>query len=284
MNVSLPYISKFLGRETPQKPFMANLDDFNNKFVDNETAANLYGTYTSMLWDLCSTIDNDGIRFRAKESAYGNPIAIKYDGNFITQDFAKSVIDFIRIENISSQSQILGNRAICEIGPGYGRLADIYAQMTDCRYFFFDIFPSLYISESYFQHLYPDQVAPFQRHRHFDELERAIEGKRFVFLTPNQIELFPSDYFDIAINIDSFSEMKRETVLAHTGNISRITKAGGMSYFRNLSSDMASKVGTTTYSVPQKQDYYLPENWEVLIDRHWPLNPAYQEIISRRLS
>lgn len=115
-------------------------------------------------------------------------------------------------------------------------------------------------------------------------MDNAIEGKHFIFLTPNQIELFPDSYFDIAINIDSFGEMKQETVQSYTKTISNIVKRGGMTYFRNLTTDMKSHIGHKKYSVPQKQDYYLPENWEVLIDRYWPLNPAYQEIISRRLS
>ena len=55
----------------------------------------------------------------------------------------------------------------------------------------------------------------------------------FVFLTPWQINLLPSDYFDLAVNTHSFQEMKHEQIDEYFSLIDRVSKSDGLFFCVN---------------------------------------------------
>ncbi len=275
-------ITDFLGTSS-QEHLMATTEhpmtETESFLFDTNDDVHIYRNYVCMLWDICLRLDKDGLCDLVSEPEFGSPIYISYQGRRITQDLAKSVLDAIAVrERLPALAS--GSSLIAEIGPGYGRLAHVLAQTSNCRYAFFDIPPALYVAQSYFEHLYPGQVAPFRRYRSHGELAQAIEGKRFMFFTANQLALFPDQSFDAMINIDSFGEMEPETVRTYVAHMSRQTRAGGGLYMRNIGTGSMFK--GRVWEVAGAEDYTpkgngLDETWTAEPARNWPMDPRYVE-------
>lgn len=278
-DIYIPHLMEFLSCERPIGNFSVNGLDFS----DSDSAM-YYGLYVSLLWDACARFDRDNLFQDIYEPKFGNPVFVEYQGRELTQDLAKSIIDFLIISPLIDDASSREKKIIAEIGPGYGRLCYVFAEKTDCKYVLFDIAPSLCIAESYFEEIYGDQVAPFQEYKSYDEVLAATHGKRFMFFTPDQIELFPEEHFDAVINIDSFGEMSKSSVSNYINIISKITKIGGITYFRNLSDVSLSHMEGVTFPTPSYNDYNIPGDWEVLFDRTFQLTPVYHEIARRRRS
>lgn len=240
-----------------------------------------YCAYVTLLWKACIRLDTLGIRTQVAEPALGQPIYIDFDGRRITQDLAKSVIDANVIAGAFPEV-MTGHQLIAEIGPGYGRVAHVFAQIGDYRWAFFDIPPTLHVAQTYFETLFPGEVAPFQRYRSGDEVMRAIEGRRFLFFTVNQLELLPPDLFDLMINIDSFGEMRTDTVRACMGQMSRLVRRGGGIYLRNLDEGCSSVHEDKVFNIPCKSDYTPTGLWDEVLSRPWLLDALYREIAWRR--
>jgi putative sugar O-methyltransferase len=276
----LENISAILGRNHPERQFeIKSPEEYFAAIVEGVIEgreALIYGGYVAMLWDLCLQFDSFDLCRRVSEPAFGDPIFVNYRGTRITQDLAKSVIDLIailaRVPSLTS-----GVSYIAEIGPGFGRLAHAFAQTSDCRYAFFDIPPTLFVAQSYFEHLYPGQVAPFRRYRSHDEIVEVTADKRFHFFTANQLSLFPAQSFDAMINIDSFGEMAPETVRTFMGHMSEATRVGGLLYLRNLIDSSISHLNDKKWEGGAAANHTPDGEWQRISVQRWQLDPNYGE-------
>jgi putative sugar O-methyltransferase len=103
--------------------------------------------------------------------------------------------------------------AIAEIGAGHGRLAYAISKAIKCRYVIFDIPPALHVSQWYLSQVLPEKrMFPFRRFDRFEDIADELAGSDIAFFTPNQMRLFPDDYFDIAASISTLPELTTEQV------------------------------------------------------------------------
>ena len=285
-------LSALLGTGKPRGNFEIPADGFrilteglgmpaHEIFADREHTR-VYGAYTAMLWDYCKTLGDRSALALLEEPRLGEPNYIDYDGKCISQDLARSFIEYHAIRTAAPEL-MEGRLTIGEIGAGYGRLAYVFARTTDCRYIFFDIPPALYVAQWYFSKLFgEDKVAGFRRHRDAASVQAHLGDRRFAFFTPNQIELFPADYFDLTVNIDSFGEMARSSVTNYLAHMRRIAKPRGFVYLRNLASDNTSRLEDIKWPVPTEADYAFGDGWRAILKRSWPIDPIYFELMYSR--
>ena len=91
----------------------------------------------------------------------------------------------------------LDNKNVLEIGAGYGRTCHSILSFFDCQsYTIIDLEESLSISRQYLKIVLEEQ-----------------EYQKINFVPIDKIEQIKNKSFDLAIQIDGFNEMKRETVL-----------------------------------------------------------------------
>lgn len=129
---------------------------------------------------------------------------------------------------------------ILEIGGGTGNLASIIChKLTPKIFFMVDLPESIVNAFIFLSSVFPQAkiILP-------DAFE-ACSGKlsespsvggitpTFVFLTPWQINLLPSDYFDLAVNTHSFQEMKHEQIDEYFSLIDRVSKSDGLFFCVN---------------------------------------------------
>ena len=111
------------------------------------------------------------------------------------------------------------------MGPGYGRVGDVLLSARRCRYFVFDIPPSLYLAQWYLSRRHPlKRVFAFRHIERFDDVREELEAADIAFFTADQIALFPQEYFDLAINISSLHEMKLDQLHHVLGEIYRVAR------------------------------------------------------------
>lgn len=213
------------------------------------------------------------------EPELGSPLWVLYRDRRVTIDTVKSIIEYITFGRLLPDTA-----CIAEVGGGYGRLASLMLSTTQCTYFMFDIPPILALAEWYMGSLFPDSICPFSPANDFHELERRMRGKRVIMLTPDQIELFPDRFFDSAINIDSFSEMKPASVMNYMSHLSRTLRPGGLFYLRNAREEALSRRGAATWACPGHETYApVPvDDFDFEINRLWPVYPAYFELLMRK--
>ena len=273
-------LAALLGRDRPLGRFQVA----SAPLACTSEGASTYGSFVSMLWDHGRDLA-ENILEGLDEPELGDPNIIYYDGRSISQDLARSVIEYATLRQFLPDFPSGPDRLVGEIGPGYGRLAYVFARQSACRYAFFDIPPALYVAQWYFGKLFgPETVAEFRRHRDFADIRRHISGKRFLFFTSNQLELFPADSFDLTINVDSLGEMQPESVRAYVRQMSRLTRPGGDIYLRNLRPENESVLGKTKWLIPELKNYRPPGDWRESLCRVWPVDERYFEAVFSRAS
>jgi putative sugar O-methyltransferase len=185
----------------------------------------LYRALVGMLWDYVCAHDRLGLVDRLSEPRIGSPVEIHLEQKLISQDLAHSILECNSIFGEMPNGWQSRYWRIAEVGAGYGRLAHVMLETVRCQYVIFDIPPSLYVSQWYLSQLYPDKK--IFRFRHFDRFEdiaRELASADIAFFTANQIELVPSSYFDVTINISSLHELKPEQIDNMLSQMYRVTR------------------------------------------------------------
>ena len=102
----------------------------------------------------------------------------------------------------------------CELGAGYGRLADVVlSAMPNASYFIFDLPESLLLSQHYLTERHPDaKAALYPESAEVLGSEEALRSYRLVFALPHMMSRLPSGAVDVFANIYSFMEMGREQI------------------------------------------------------------------------
>jgi putative sugar O-methyltransferase len=236
----------------------------------------LYRICVGLLWEYVKNNDSFKVLETLTESEIGNPIRIWRKGKLISSDIAHSV----RERNMVLESQNLrGDEGLVvgELGAGHGRLAEVFGKTTNYRYIIFDITPTLYVSQWYIKTLFPNEkIFEFRHFDKFEDIQEELQNSRVAFFTSNQIEQFPDDYFNIFINLNSLQEMRLDQIKNFLFHIDRLTT--GIFLSRQMI-DSCNIVESVHLS---KDNFRMPEWWQLLVDKVDDIYPIYFNQIWKR--
>lgn len=238
----------------------------------------IYRIAVGLLWEQVRATDTFHILDKLEESEIGNPIRIWRKGKRISSDLAHSVRErnmMMGSMNLDGMEQL----TVMEIGAGHGRLAEVFGKTTNYRYVIFDIVPALYVAQWYITRLFPDEpVFTFRHFDRFNEIKGELDESMFAFFTPNQIEMFPDGYFDLAVNMNSLGEMRLDQVKNYLHQIDRLTKQGFMSrqeFHEQSKNKWLEKFPKETFALPE-------EHWELVVDKVDEFHPYFFNQIWKR--
>jgi putative sugar O-methyltransferase len=225
-----------------------------------EEGKETYRLFVGLLW--WYTLRNDTYKFlsRLAEPEIGNPIRITLDGVLISQDIANSVRELTAICDVLDLRTF--KPVILELGAGYGRLCYACMSLLSCRYLIVDVPPALYVAQWYLQKVFPDKrVFAFRPFDDFGCVEREIEEADICFFTPNQLELLPDSYVDVALSISSLGEMTVPQIDHYKRLLEE--KSRKLVYLKQW----INTFNEVDHVALTKQSYNLSSNWALALDR-----------------
>lgn len=242
--------------------------------LDSERGASderAYAEFLYLLARVAESRDGLGLLARTEEPDFGNPLVVEADGRRIVEDHCNSVIEV----NAMFAGRAPQAPRICELGAGYGRVAQVLSDgVPNARVAIIDIPPALHISQTYLTTVLPDRRA--FRYRAFDrwtDVQEEYERSEIAFFLPHQVELIPADHFDLVINISSLHEMTTEQVGLWFGQIDRI--AAGRFYSKQWI-EHQNHFDAVTIS---RESYPVPAGWKALFDRPCEVQPRFFEAL-----
>ena len=206
------------------------------------------------------------------ECEIGNPADIRKGGKFISQDRANSILEFN-----AYKSAMRGT--VCELGGGYGRNANIAAQLGEFgRYVMVDIPPALGVAQYFLTQAFPDdRHFEFRSFDSYDEIKDEFEACRFAYLLPHQMGLLPDSSVDLFLNISSLHEMPRDQVDYYLREIRRLVAAGGHFYLKAW-----SKSNNCLEEVAINAEDYDLSGFAEIFWRQTPVQTRFFETLQRR--
>lgn len=233
-----------------------------------------YCSFLCMLWEFTLKYDDLDLLNNIHEPLLGNPVYIKYKGNYVTQDICNSVMEINTIMKATNYSSN-HNLKIMELGAGHGRIGNILLQfLTNVQVVIVDIPPALYVSQWYLTSLFPNHSAfKFRSFHSYEEIQKEFEASSVAFLSPEQVEYLPSKTFDIFINISSFHEMTTSQIETWFDHIDRLCK--GYFYTKQY---ISSHNGFDEILICE-EDYPIKSNWVEVLNRKSQIFPALFESI-----
>ena len=239
----------------------------NNRVVLTKLQQHLYRLYVCFVWTIMIQQDRHGLRHRVKEPEVGNPFRIEYRGQLLSQDLASSIIECNVIADLLKDTL---RPRIAEVGAGYGRLAYTHVSTLPGQYFIFDIPPALGVAQWYLeQALGRDRVFRFRHFERIDEVRDEISRASVVLLTPNQVRLFPDDYFDVMLTISTLPEMRQDQVDLYLSEFQRLSR--GHIFIKQFKDWKNPTDGTALTA----ESYVLGSNWRKSLDRSDPVIPFF---------
>jgi hypothetical protein len=149
--------------------------------------------------------------------------------------------------------------------------------VLSCRYLIVDIPPALYVSQWYLQKVFPEKkIFAFRPFDDFGSVEKEIEEADICFFTPNQLEILPDSYVDVALSISSLGEM----TVPQIDHYKRLleNKSRKLVYLKQWihTFNELDRVALT------KQSYNLSPNWTLAIDRADAIQDGFFETVFMR--
>jgi len=164
-----------------------------------------------------------GLLEELEEPELGSGTYIMYRGKRLSLDLLQSIDELYRLREAMGFER--KDRVVfCELGAGYGRLADVVLRaMPNATYMIFDLPESLLLSQHYLTTLNPQAKAAL-----YPDSEKAlasaegIRAHRLIFGLPHQLRAVPPGVVNAFINIYSFMEMGRAQIENYFGIIDRL--------------------------------------------------------------
>ncbi|MGL4243038.1 MAG: putative sugar O-methyltransferase [Beijerinckiaceae bacterium] len=258
-------------------PFTARLEDIDNiktTISNGPIALNwkkklVYRTFVALVWDAMRREDRAGLWRSLSEPEIGNPIRLRQGGRLISQDLANSIVECGVIADCLRRLPPQAGRAarVAEIGAGSGRLAHVFAATQPGQYFIFDIPPALFVSQWYLSQIFGEEaVFRFRPFARLEDVADEMAKARVVFLTSNQIRLFPDRYFDVVASISTLPEMRPDQVTLFIEQFRRLAR--GHVFLKQWNSWRNDLDG---YRL-SKEDVDLGSDFELTLDRTDPIN------------
>jgi putative sugar O-methyltransferase len=236
----------------------------------------VYKLFVGMLWEVAIRRDWSGLSKNIEEPVVGNPIDIRRNGRWISQDLANSLREYHTI--LSRAPALAGQRKrVAELGAGYGRLGHVFQEDGFTSYHIFDIPPALHVSQWYLSQLFPNRkIFTFRHFDSFDEVRDEVSQCDLAFFTPNQLEYFPKGYFDIFLSISTLPEMAPAQVRNYLDMMNNLSSQ--FVYLKQWT-DWFNPSDQTRY---RKQDFVLGPEWQLCLDRTDLIQPSFFERLWQR--
>lgn len=163
-----------------------------------------------------------------QEPLLGGGDTVELSGKRLSLDLLQSIDEFYRLKE-ALRFEREDALVFCELGAGYGRLADVVlSAMPNATYLIFDLPESLTLSQYYLTTLHPGwKAALYPESEAALSSAPALKGLRLGFGLPHQLRLVPPGAVDVFINIYSFMEMSSGQIAAYFDLIDRL-KAGAL--------------------------------------------------------
>lgn len=229
-------------------------------------AARRYRFFVAATWEQAEREDRLGLTTRVQEPEIGNPVRLWYRDRLISQDLANSVIEC----NYAARSgRVRDGARVAELGAGYGRLAHVFTAAHEIVYCIFDIPPALALSQWYLGELLGrDRVVPF-RSDAGPEVVAALSPGSVAFFTPDQLELFPDGWFDLAQTISTLPEMPERQAEYYLSLLA--AKCSGELFLKQWR-QWRNEADDADFS---EERYVLPAPWKKVARRVDPVQPHF---------
>ena len=154
---------------------------------------------------------------------FGNPLIINYKNLKFTSATLNSILDISSIEKKIKLSSI---KEILEIGAGWGRLCHSILRINSkIKYTIIDIPPALYYAQYALKKYFPKlKIFSYRKFNNFYEIKDEFEDCNIRFLLPNQINVIPDKYFNLAIAVDCLHEISKPIVEEYFDQIDRLSR------------------------------------------------------------
>ena len=187
-----------------------------------------------------------------------NPI-LNVNDNVITQQLLISLLEYDKIKSLARN--INRPLKILELGAGYGRTANMILSLeSQVKYVIADLPPSIYFSLKNLRDFFKDKkIKNCMEINDSGKMMEAFNDNDILFVLPHQLNLFDKKVFDVSISIGNLCEMEKKQIRNY------------MKIFENTSKYLYFKVWEISglpysfyqyYSVHNKKDYEIKENWK----------------------
>ncbi len=205
--------------------------------------------------------DKWGLLDTLQEPELGSGDAVIDGGRRMSLDFLQSVDEFYRIQealDFAREDPI----TFCEIGAGYGRLADvILSAMPNARYRIFDLPESLMLAQYYLTARHPDRRAALYPESAAVLADPArLAEHSLVFGVPDLLKSLPKRSVDVFLNVYSFMEMSRAQIEAYFALIA--DREMGALFLKQHERE----VNLLDRSLNDKDAYPIPTSWTKLYE------------------
>jgi hypothetical protein len=141
----------------------------------------------------------------------------------------------------------------------------------------FDIPPALGVAQWYITSLFPQKKAfGFRHFDRFADIEAELASADVAFFTPNQLALFPDEFFEAFISISSLQEMTERQIHNYKSLMSRLTR--GVIYLKQCVAFPNAADGIEV----RKGAHHLDPPWMAVLDRIDLIHDQFFEMVWRK--
>ena len=282
----------FKNKESQTTEFWSTLSKYFLAYCNEKDFRNFKRTINRRFFNFPSNVNSESVEYFykkikrndklgllsiIKESEIGNPRYFSVDGNhFLTWDLLHSINEFYNIYPF-----LKGEKwKIIEIGPGYGRLAFLFAKVAEIlnlpklHYTIVDIPPTLAVCSKYFSLISNElpllDIKYYEKNRGASTNNRNPRNHTIEFILPHQFETISDSYYNACFNISSFHEMPAEVIKKYFDLIDHKLMRGGVLYTKQWG-DNADDL--TKYNFTSLNSYPYKKHWNKCIDR--PAEPPF---------
>ncbi|MCX5788593.1 MAG: putative sugar O-methyltransferase [Elusimicrobia bacterium] len=199
-------------------------------------------------WGLLDTLE---------EPELGAGTYVMYGGRRLSLDLLQSIDELYRVREASGFER--DDRVVfCEVGAGYGRLADVVlSAMPNASYLIFDLPESLLLAQHYLTVRHPHVKAAL-----YPESSEAVKdplapgAPRLIFGLPHQLREVKRGSVDAFVNVYSFMEMSRKQIETYFGIIDRLNP--GTVYMKQHKRE----ANIYDRSLNTGENYPVPQGWK----------------------
>lgn len=250
-----------------QPPTGLRTTDRDRSYSLSRAASWRYKFFVGSIWETARREDTCGLTDRLSEPEVGNPIRLTHRNRLISQDLANSIIE---LTFAASSGAISDGARVAELGAGYGRLAFVSANAFDLTYCVFDIPPALAVSQWYLTRvLGTERVRPYSPDADFAAVRAEMKPGVVAFFTPDQMEMFPDEWFDCTQTISTLPEMPARQSARYLELLA--AKSGRAVFLKQWQQWRNERDGVDL----REEHYQLPDPWRLAARRVDPVQPAF---------